>query len=290
MSASSVKGVADGSAIRVEVAPGLSLQCYVDDFLWPWEKATPVFMLHGFSRNADFWRRWVPYVAGAHRVYRPELRGFGKSDVPPKNYHFTKESVLGDLVKVMDRLGIEKAHWVGESSGGLFSALLALERPERVASLVLCNTPSTLPQSIKTTYALGEPNVADAQRKFGIGEWCRRTLPYRLDVERASPELQTWVCDEMGKTPAHVGAAFHELIETVDLGPALPKVGCPILIVTGDKADRSDQLSAFEKEVPNARVKLFPGYGHSVNLLAPEECARAAMNFWDELAKTGRKA
>ena len=78
---------------RVQVEPGLSLECDVDDFLWPWDRAVPVVMLHGFARNADFWRRWVPYAAESHRVYRPDLRGFGRSDLPPEGYQYRLEDI-----------------------------------------------------------------------------------------------------------------------------------------------------------------------------------------------------
>ena len=68
----------------VRLPEGLALHCVVDDYLWPWQAATPVLMMHGFARNATFWNRWVPPIAGSRRIYRPDLPGRGASDVPAK--------------------------------------------------------------------------------------------------------------------------------------------------------------------------------------------------------------
>ena len=64
---------------RIALADGVSLHCAQDDYLWPWNSPEPVLMLHGFSRNARFWNRWVPPIAETHRIYRPDLLGCGES-------------------------------------------------------------------------------------------------------------------------------------------------------------------------------------------------------------------
>src|SRR5204863_6316424 len=84
---------------------------------------------------------------------------------------------------------LARVHWVGESSGGIIGLFLAAAYPERIASLVLCNTPSRIPDHIKRTYALDCATASDAMRAYGVGEWCRQTLGYRLDKERAGEDL-----------------------------------------------------------------------------------------------------
>lgn len=270
---------------RVLVDPGLSLQCDVDDFLWPWDTATPVLMLHGFARNADFWRRWIPFVAQEHRVYRPELRGFGRSDVPPEGFEFTLDLILGDLKKVLDHFEIERAHFVGESSGGIFSMLFAIEHPERVASLVLCDTPIRPPDSVRQIYALGEKTASDAMMKYGVGEWCRQTLGYRLDLNHASKELQDYVVNQMGKTPPRIAAALHRALRASG-SPAdlIKRVQAPALLLSGDASKLAgDQQAALLKEMPKARLHNFSGYGHGTNLILPEACTHEAVQFWSSL-------
>ena len=166
----------------IRLDEGLSLHCAVDDYLWPWEAPTPVLMMHGFARNAAFWNRWVPAIAESRRIYRPDLLGCGASDVPAPGYHFTPEKIAAEILAVFAAMSLKWVHWVGESSGGIIGLLLAASHPERIASLVLCNTPTRISDEIKGIYALDQESTAAAIRAHGTGEWCRRTLGYRLDI------------------------------------------------------------------------------------------------------------
>src|SRR5246127_435706 len=193
----------------IRLADGLSLHCAVDDYLWPWEAPTPVLMMHGFARNADFWNRWVPPIADSRRVYRPDLLGCGKSDVPASGYAYIPEKIGAQIMAVLDAHSLPRVHWVGESSGGIIGLLLAAAYPERIASLILCNTPTRIPDEIRGIYALGQESTAAAIRAHGTGEWCRQTLGYRLDLKHASEELREWCIAEMDKTRPDIAGALH---------------------------------------------------------------------------------
>lgn len=259
----------------------LSLHCAVDDYLWPWDNSTPVLMMHGFARNAAFWNRWVPPIAETRRIYRPDLLGCGRSDRPAPGYRFTPDKIEAQILAALDAMSLPRVHWVGESSGGIIGLLLAAAHPERIASLVLCNTPTRIPDEIRGIYALDKESTAAAIRAYGAGEWCRRTLGYRLDLEHASPELQEWVVAEMDKTRPDIAAALHECFEAIDVRPLLPRIKVPVLLLSGDKSRiASEQQKILADTLPNGRLELFAGYGHGVNLLQPERCARAALAFW----------
>jgi pimeloyl-ACP methyl ester carboxylesterase len=163
---------------RIALSNGLSLHCAVDDYLWPWQRPVPVLMLHGFARNATFWNRWVPTIAETRRIYRPDLLGCGASDVPAEGYDFTPDDIAAQVIAVLDALSLARVHWVGESSGGLVGLLVAASHPDRIKSLVLCNTPTRISDTIKGIYALDQASTAAAIRAYGTGEWCRRTLGY----------------------------------------------------------------------------------------------------------------
>jgi len=260
---------------------GLSLHCAVDDYLWPWEASTPVLMMHGFARNATFWNRWVPPIAESRRIYRPDLLGCGASDVPAAGHRFTTAKIEAEILAVLDALSLPQVHWVGESSGGIIGLLIAAAHPERVASLVLCNTPTRIPDEIKGIYALGQQSTSSAIRTLGTGEWCRRTLGYRLDVERANEQLREWCIAEMDKTRADIAASLHECFEAIDVKPLLAGIRAPVLLLSGDKSQiASEQQKILAQTLPRGRLELFAGYGHGVNLLQPERCARAALDFW----------
>jgi 3-oxoadipate enol-lactonase len=268
----------------IRLDESLALHCAVDDYLWPWDKPTPVLMLHGFARNANFWNRWVPMIADNRRIYRPDLLGCGASDVPAAGYGFTPENIAGEIIALLDAMSLPRVHWVGESSGGLIGLLLAAAHPERVASLVLCNTPTRISEEIKGIYALDQETTAAAIRAYGTGEWCRRTLGYRLDLEHADAELREWCIAEMDKTPPDIAAALHRCFEGVDVVPVLPGIAAPVLLLSGDKSRiASEQQRILAQSLPHGRLELFAGYGHGVNLLQPQRCARAALDFWREI-------
>jgi pimeloyl-ACP methyl ester carboxylesterase len=265
----------------VRLDEGLSLHCAVDDYLWPWEVSTPVLMMHGFARNATFWNRWVPSIAESCRIYRPDLLGCGASDVPAAGYRFTPAKIEAEILAVLDVLSLSQVHWVGESSGGLIGLLIAAAHPERVASLVLCNTPTRISDEIKGIYALGQESTSAAIRAHGTGEWCRRTLGYRLDLDHANENLQAWCIAEMDKTHADIAASLHDCFEGVDVKPLLAGIKAPVLLLSGDKSRiASEQQKILAQTLPHGRLELFAGYGHGVNLLQPERCARAALDFW----------
>jgi len=268
----------------VRIAEGFSLHCAVDDYLWPWEVRTPVLMMHGFARNATFWNRWVPAIAESRRIFRPDLLGCGASEAPAQSYRFTPEKIRAEILAVFEAISLRRVHWVGESSGGIIGLLLAAEHPERIASLVLCNTPTRISDEIKGIYALDRESTAAAIRAYGTGEWCRRTLGYRLDLEHAPEPLREWCIAEMDKTRPDIAAALHECFEAIDTKPLLPVIKAPVLLLSGDKSRiASEQQKILAATLPCGRLELFAGYGHGVNLLQPERCARAALDFWREV-------
>jgi 3-oxoadipate enol-lactonase len=216
-----------------------------------------------------------------HRVYRPDLLGCGLSDQPPSGYRYTPETIGAQILAVLDGLSLSKMHWVGESSGGIIGLLLAAAHPDRIASLVLCNMPTRIPDHIKRSYALGHASASEAMRASGVGAWCRQTLGNRLDLAHASEALCDWVVREMDRTPPRVAAAMHDCFESVDVSPLLPSITAPVLLLSGDNSPiASAQQKALAETLPNGRVELFAGYGHGVNLLQPERCSRAALEFW----------
>src|SRR5260370_26376740 len=92
--------------LSIPGAEGLALNCAVDDYLWPWQRPTPVLMMHGFARNARFWNRWVPSVADSYRAYRPELPGCGDSPAPPSPYHPTPQTIRAHLIRLLHPLDL----------------------------------------------------------------------------------------------------------------------------------------------------------------------------------------
>jgi pimeloyl-ACP methyl ester carboxylesterase len=92
-----------------------------------------VLLLHGFPDTHQLWRHQVPALTGAgFRTIAPDLRGFGSSDRPGS---YDLGAHVGDLLGVLDRLGVPAAHVVGHDWGAAIGWTLAALAPDRVRSL-----------------------------------------------------------------------------------------------------------------------------------------------------------
>ncbi|HEV2009030.1 MAG TPA: alpha/beta hydrolase [Burkholderiales bacterium] len=261
----------------------IEIEYQVSDYTDPWRETPPetIVFHHGYCRNMDFWRGWVPSLARDYRVLRFNSRGCGGTTAPQPGAPYHAEQLVGDALGLMDTLGIERAHWVGESSGGILGIVAALGHPERLQSLILVNTPFKLPGAVVETYNVGEADHATAIEKYGVGEWCRKTLSYRLDTSKASREMQEWHIREMDKVPKHVAIAHHLMAAGGNMIPRLPEIEMPILIMSGANSPpaKKDQMEQMQARMPNAKLVIFEGYGHGINLLIPERCVAEVRAF-----------
>lgn len=105
-------------------------------------KGLPVVMCHGFPELAYAWRHQLPALAGAgFRAIAPDQRGYGFTDRPDPIDDYDIRHLTGDLVGLLDHLGIEKAVFVGHDWGGSVVWAMPLLHPSRVAGVIGVNTP-----------------------------------------------------------------------------------------------------------------------------------------------------
>jgi len=99
----------------------------------------PVLTLtHPLGATLALWDDHAAVLTQRYRVLRYDVRGHGASEVPGGPY--TLEQMSSDFFELLDALGITETHFVGVSMGGLIGMTAALGRPERIKSLVLCDT------------------------------------------------------------------------------------------------------------------------------------------------------
>jgi pimeloyl-ACP methyl ester carboxylesterase len=97
----------------------------------------PVLLLHGFPDSGGLWRRQVPALTAAgFRAIAPDLRGFGESDRPEGVDSYAMPLLVGDVLGMLDALGIERATVVGHDWGAAVGWALAAVMPARVTRLV----------------------------------------------------------------------------------------------------------------------------------------------------------
>ena len=272
---------------RIESIKDLYVHFDLCDYLPPWQDqpSQTCFLYHGYARNMAFWQPWVPLLANDFKVLRMDQRGCGQTTIPPKDYEYTFQALVQDAIDLLDHLNIDRVHWVGESSGGIVGLAMALTHPDRLLSLTLCDTPFKRPSHIDSTYTLGEVDRATAFAKYGVGEWCRQTLSYRLDTNKASHELCEWYIAQMGAVPVHVANSLEKMIGSGDLWPHLPNIKIPTLILGGQDSPiaQAPQMKAMQAQMPSAKLVALKGYRHGVNLLAPQRCVTEMKQFISNL-------
>src|SRR3954470_12471267 len=94
----------------------------------------PLVLLHGYPQHWYVWHRLIPRLAEEHRVICPDLRGFGWSPAPRRGY--SKESLMRDVLKLLDGMGVERFAVAGHDWGGWIAVLLGLLHPHRVERLM----------------------------------------------------------------------------------------------------------------------------------------------------------
>lgn len=102
----------------------------------------PVVLCHGFPELAYSWRHQLPALAAAgYRAIAPDQRGYGRTSRPEKVEDYDMLQLTGDLVGMLDALGLEKAVFAGHDWGGLVVWQLPLIHSDRVAGVIGINTP-----------------------------------------------------------------------------------------------------------------------------------------------------
>lgn len=128
----------------------------------------PLILIHGSGPGVTAYANWrgvIPEFAKSFRCYAPDTLGFGYTDFPAEIQGFDMDRWIAHLTGFMDALGIESAHFIGNSYGGALTLALAARHPERVRRAVLmgaAGVPFEVTDGLKKVWGY-EPSV-DAMR------------------------------------------------------------------------------------------------------------------------------
>jgi 2-hydroxy-6-oxonona-2,4-dienedioate hydrolase len=240
----------------------------------------PLVLVHAGIADSRMWDAQIEAFAHRYRVFRYDMRGFGKTAMVKGPYSHHE-----DLRSLLDYLGVRQAHLVGCSMGGATVLDFALRFPERVAALVLVGSAvSGFEVDVERPKQWDELVAADEAG----------------DLERVSElEVQIWV-DGPGRQPEDVPAAVRDLVremnlialrsEASELGEELPpeppavdrlvEIGAPSLVIVGDSDQPRITAAAdlLERELPNVRKVVMPGVAHLPNMERPVEFNRIVLD------------
>jgi len=238
----------------------------------------PVLVLsHSLGINLDLFEPQAAALSRSFRVVRYDLRGHGRSPVPPGPYELA--DLGADLIALLDRIGAARAHLGGVSLGAMASLWTAAHHPDRVDRLVVCCTSARLDPSLwreraATARAAGMVALADGVvARWFTPAYCERH-PDRVAALRAALEA----------TPAAGYAECCGAIERMDLRPHLAAVTAPTLAIAGaqDAATPTDHLARIAQGIAGARLVVVEGAhlasfekSDEVNALIAEHLGRA---------------
>lgn len=270
-------------------ANGIDIEYDIADYTLPWLTTEPetILLHHGFLRNMAFWRQWMPELAKRYRVVRFNSRGCGHTTVPEPGERYDAGVLVADAIALLDALELPQVHWIGESSGGVFGLAAAIHHPDRLKSLTVINSPFKLSASAAAAYSAGGSSHEEAIHRLGTAEYSRSTLGLRLDLSRASPEIQDWVVREMGKVAPHVAVGHIQLTLDANLLADAAKIKVPVLNMAGKDSPLAlpEQMEAMAKVIPDVKLVQFEGYGHAINILAADRCVAEVLGFLEGLRR-----
>ena len=221
-------------------------------------------------------------------MLRFDLRGHGQSDPLPEGYELTLDSLAADTVGLLDALGIDRVHFVGESLAGVIGLWLGAHYPDRIRSLLLLSTPVKVSEQGRRDFSAGMGSWEAAFDRLSPAEWARETMWHRFDPETTDPGYIEWAIQENAQTPVESLRTFGRLIEQIDLTGGIPPVPVPTLLITGgSKLAPPEQAEFLRDQIPGSELQWIPNARHLVGYALPEECARRGLEFW---SRSGRPA
>jgi pimeloyl-ACP methyl ester carboxylesterase len=265
-------------------------------------RGTPVLFIHGLGSSGYMeWRFNLEFAAAHHRVYAPDLPGFGRTEKPRARYgvpYFTRF-----IDRYMEDRGLRSAAVVGASLGGRVALELALEYPKRVRKLVLVNALGLGRPSMQLTYGLMTlPRVGEAFMKFAGDalRWAPRPMIRRVAARYAgaSGNLKRTMDDDYfanlrelyaadGYPDAYL-ATVRSLITPKalltadhDLSKRLGEIKVPVQLIWGadDPLFPVSHAARAHTLIGKSRLAVLEGAGHTPQAERPEEFNRVLDNF-----------
>ena len=240
-----------------------------------------VVLLHGFASSIENWVTVMPRLVKDHRVIAIDLRGFGWTDRPVADYSPAAQAKL--LKDVLDERKVGKIALVAHSWGSSVALAFALAYPDQVERLALYDA---------WVYDSQLPSMFHMARAKGLGEalfslFYSERYEERLTLGFYNPELVTQqLVDDVELAFDRPGTRFAAL-ETVrgmrfdELEPKYRTITVPTLLLWG-REDLVTPVSIGEKlvrQLPNAKLSVYPRCGHFPMLEASSESTRDLLAF-----------
>ncbi len=254
-------------------ANGVAFNCVVEGK----EGAPWITFSHALANNLTLWDDVVATLKDRFRILRYDHRGHGQSQ--PVEGPYTFPMLLDDVLAIWAELDVNQSHWVGLSIGGMIGYGLGIHHPNRLLSIVACDSRPDAPPD----YAAYFQYRIDTARDKGMEGLVEPTIErwFTPEFREKNPPILDKVRD-MIRTTSQMGHEGNcEALKTLAYGPDLHKIPVPTLVLGGakDKGAPPEALKEAAEKIPNAEHLIIPEAGHITALENPP-AFHAALKTW----------
>lgn len=232
-------------------------------------------LANSIGTTLHMWDAQIPALTRHFRVLRYDYRGHGASSVPQGPYSLDR---LGrDVLELMDGLGVEHAHFLGLSLGGIVGLWLGVHAPQRIDRLVLSNTSAYLgpaPQwDERIAATLQAENMSETAETF-LKNWFPAAW-----LQQSNPAVEPFRAMLLN-TDKHGLAGAFAAVRDFDLRRTMALIPNPTLVIAGQHdtvtaASHGEQIAA---TIPGARLLTLPAV-HLANIELPQAFEAAVLEF-----------
>jgi 3-oxoadipate enol-lactonase len=237
--------------------------------------AAPALILsNSLGTNFSMWDAQAPAFEKQFRLLRYDMRGHGQSSAPPAPY--SAPDLARDILSLANSLSIPRFHFCGLSIGGMIGMSLALQAPDRLQKLVLCNTAPTIGTlefwntRIQTVQSKGMKEVASAV----TARW------FTPGFQQSSPEkVASAICVLESLDPqGYVGGCTA--VRDFNFRERVSQIRTPTLVISGthDPAATTTDGRFLAEQIPGARYTEL-NTSHLSNIEAPAQFNDAVLSF-----------
>jgi len=243
----------------------------------------PVVLVTGYGADLFQWALQAPELSQKYTVYMIDNRGVGLTDKPDGPY--TVKMMADDVAGFFDAVGIEKAHLVGHSMGGMISQRFALDYPEKLKSLTLASTTCRVPQGAELMLMLW----TDILEKLGNEAFVNNVIGWCFTFDYVDKEYDSLMMmkqamlehlDEMPLLPGPFRSQCGA-VTGFDVSEEIKNINVPTMVLVG----KNDILTppAFSEEIagriPGSFLNIIER-GHAYNQEVPVAFNQALMEFF----------
>jgi 3-oxoadipate enol-lactonase len=227
-----------------------------------------IVLLEGLGGDLPGWRRNIPRLATELRVVAYDLRGNGRSDAPDES--MTMSTFVDDSLALLDHLGIGRAHFYGQSFGGMIAQELGLTHPERVRTLILAGTHpggEHVVQVLDAKVPKDKPHLALYSPRF-----------VEEHPEHVADDLRVGAHNPQ---PPHAGRRQRKAMQEFDSYDRLPELRLPVLVLHGmqDRIVAPENARVLAERIPGAELVLLEDAGHVYHSEQPSAADAAVLDF-----------